>query len=195
MDTKTTRKKVVTKTRASKTTKKTPVTRKGTAKTAVAKSAAKRSKKAPVTRISKETEGEFYKCFTKKDDKTLHSPSITGRLALDYPIGEKTFAVKELVENGYGIMLFRNLEDARDWRSGEIWKVRVGKVFDVPRKRIHRRAGYNLSFEVEKIASNGDFFKLMFSKGVFERYLEVENNWPKGTVMCDWIIPVERVRS
>ena len=168
--------------------------------------APKTPRKSKALLESPETEGEFYKAFKHDGNGELFSASITGVFGLRYPVGQKTFAKPEMVKAGFGLMLFRNLEDAKRWSGGTVYKVRVGKVFDVPKKRLHRNVSHYLGRP-----GIGEYAKYLFYKqdkggllpedfswdtvvaSMLEK-LDVEDSWPRGTVMTDWVIPVERVR-
>lgn len=218
--------KAIAKTSRAKATKATKTSRskvssKSTAKRVTSqKKTPSRAKKAPakVVKISRkpvvktpsfnETEGDFYKVFAPNYQlaNTLRSPSISGVFALDYPIGERTFAREEMVNAGYGIMIFKNIEDARNWNSsGLLYKVRVGRVFDVPEKRLHRNVHRYYESMAKAVGFGGYECNYFFvsKEGIEVSWrevvanmlsrLDVQNNWPKGTVMTDWVIPVERV--
>lgn len=157
------------------------------------KAKSERSKKSP------ETEGIFYKVFsntTFRNKPALESPSIQGRLKTTYLINEVTKANPEMLEIGYGILIFDDLAKAKSWGSqnSDIWKVRVGKVFECPPKRIHRNAYYRVSERDDEGKAFTD--KKVSWKTIATRLLklaDVVNSWPVGSKMVDWIIPVEKV--
>ena len=148
--------------------------------------------------LSPETEGTFYKVFkeeTFRNKPILVSPSILGRFKLHYLLGKKTSANPEMLKVGFGIMIFRTLEEARNWGSERrVYKVRVGKVFEPPQKRLHRdvlecyRDKKGKSLFVDSKVS----WRILVSRLL--KNLDVVDSWPRGTVMTDWIIPVEEVK-
>lgn len=159
-----------------------------------ARTSSKSKAKREIT--SEETEGIFYKVFAKEQirgKETLVSPSITGRLKLHYPIGRKTIANPEMINAGYGIMIFRDIEDARSWGGYHkpIYRVRVGKVFNPPASRLHRDVlGYYRDGKGKSLFEDTKTSWRVIVKRLKEK-LDVVNNWPRGTVMTDWVIPVE----
>jgi len=163
--------------------------------------AAPSSRKKAVKKVSKRVtpkakveEKIVYKAFKKEDGK-LVSASITGVFRLSYPIGKKTASPAELLKLGYGIMVFESKAQARSWIqcSGEgcpshaVLAVKAGEVFNPPAKRLHRNVlgHYEGLF---KPASKPNW------RGIASRLLkslDVEDNWPKGSLMANYVIPIE----
>lgn len=170
---------------------KAPAKRATSSKKAPAKRVVKKRVKKAVEKVetfSPETEGVFYKAFdTTPNPEVLHSPSITGALALDYPIGQRTQANEEMLKIGFGIMIFKDLSQARSWtrRYYQLYRVKVGKVFDVPRRRMHRGAEVNINRTSETP------WQVIVQQVL--GMLDVDNSWPEGTIMTDWVIPIEKV--
>src|SRR3977135_692929 len=165
------------------------------------KSSKKISSKTVVkrTKLSPESEQTYYKVFARELDKkgkeVLVSPSIKGVFKLHYFLGKRTKANEEMLKVGYGIMIFSTLQEAKNWDGGNvILPVRVGKVFECPERRIHRNS-LQYSKEVRgKTVKLFDPNSRTSWKTIVKRLLsslDVVNSWPSGSLMTDWIIPVE----
>jgi len=167
----------------------------------VSKAAPKKAVKKVSKRITpkakpkaKAEERIVYKAFKKEDGK-LVSASMQGVFRLSYPIGKKTASPAELLKLGYGIMVFETLEEAQSWigckgencPSHAVLAVKAGEVFNPPAKRLHRNVlgHYEGLF---KPASKPNW------RGIASRLLkslDVEDNWPTGSLMANYVIPIE----
>lgn len=163
------------------------------------KSTSKRvsSQKASRTKLSPENEQTFYKVFsteTIKDKEVLVSPSIKGVFKLHYFLNKRTKANEEMLKIGYGIMIFSTKEEASGWRDSIIKKVKVGKVFECPERRLHqdtlRYTSESRGKEVKLFTKESKAsWKTIVSRLL--KSLDVVNSWPSGSLMTDWIIPIE----
>ncbi len=170
-------------------------------KKVISKSVSKRQ--AAQKRTKKVEETILYKAFGVEGGR-LVSKSVKGPLKLTYAIGKKTASPAELLKLGYGIMVFETKEQAKNWggcdaygscKDHPILKVRCGEVFDVPAKRLHRNVlgyradGYSRYSEEKSIFEGKLSWRTIASRLV--KSLDVENNWPRGTKMASYVIPVQ----
>ena len=133
-----------------------------------------------------------FKVMRRMENGDLHSASVPlqSRLHKVYHQGQKTEVSVDLFSQGYGICCFRTLEEARGFRgvnSGrrEIWKVEVGQLIEPAEKRPSIE-------ELDGILPKGskDNFRRVISK--IKAHLN-RDSWPSGTMMADFVIPVEKV--
>ena len=173
------------------------VTKKVSRKTAPKATAKSRTVKKVSKRVTPKAKAEekiVYKAFKKEGGK-LVSASMQGVFRLSYPIGKKTASPAELLKLGYGIMVFESLERAQAWigcYGGDcplhaVLAVKAGEVFNPPAKRLHRNVlgHYEGLFQpASKPNWRGIASRLLKS-------LDVEDNWPKGSLMANYVIPLE----
>jgi hypothetical protein len=134
-----------------------------------------------------------YKVFSQAEYKkrnVLTSATVRGKLQLFYEKDKKTVVNEDLFNEGFGILMFLNLKDAVNFRgpSATIFKCELGEVREPAPKRAHRNT-LNMTLRGDK-ARRYNYRKVL---SVMKGILVVVDNWPKGTMTTNYLIPVEEV--
>jgi hypothetical protein len=110
------------------------------------------------------------------------------RLEKEYQIGKKTEAPKDLFEAGFGLCIFQDIIAAKqfaDYRP--VFKVEVGEII---RPHQGRPSIKSLPSIAPKEKTKTSYKSLLRQ---IEKKSDQRSEWPNGTVMCDWLVLIERI--
>jgi len=107
----------------------------------------------------------------RKDKQSLVSACATGKAKVVYEKNKKAYPPDWLREKGYGLLVFKTRQQARNWKNSDFpfsaFLISINKVIIGPETKL-------------KPICNSSYIK----KGKLKK---VPYNWPKGTKMVEWV--------
>jgi hypothetical protein len=126
--------------------------------------------------------------FTDKPEIFKSASIHDTRLEKEYQVGKKTEAPRDLFNAGFGICIFQDIVAAKQFAGYRpVFKVEVGEII---RPHQGRPSIKSLPSIAPKEKTKTSYKSLLRQ---IEKKSDERSEWPNGTVMCDWLVLIERV--